>query len=135
MVLMAVTVVGNNANQYFQNPQNPHTFEDSVCLRVNKSRMWCCVYKKGGKNQSVRGLTGAAQRVGGTQTVVASLTAVTAGAFHIYFTLTGACTFVTPALILCPLSTADTTCKQHNNTNISHFKKGQISMKVLQYRT
>lgn len=60
------------------------------------------------ESEGVGWLTGAAQRVGGAQVIVASLTAVTAGTFNIHFTLTGACAVVTPAPIHCPLSTADT---------------------------
>lgn len=69
---------------------------------------------------TVRWLTGAAQRIGVTQTVVASLTLITAGTFNVHFTLTRARDVVTPAPIHCPLSTAHTAWEQHNNTDMSH---------------
>lgn len=56
-------------------------------------------------------LTRAAQWVGGTQAVVASLAAVTAGTLHIGFALTGAGDVVTAASVLRPLRTAHTTCR------------------------
>lgn len=81
--------------------------------------MWC---------EGVGRLTGAAQRVGGAQVIVASLTAVTAGTFNIHFTLAGACAVVTPAPIHCPLSTADTAWQ--NMADMSH---SSIILSTLKY--
>lgn len=55
-------------------------------------------------------LTRAAQWVGGTQAVVASLAAVTAGTLHVGFALTGAGDVITAAAVLRPLWTAHTAC-------------------------
>lgn len=61
-------------------------------------------------------LTGAAQRAGGAQAVVASPAAVTAGPFNIQLTLTQTCAVVTPAPVHRPLRTAHTACS--NNTSM-----------------
>lgn len=56
-------------------------------------------------------LTRAAQWVGGTQAVVASLAAVTAGTLHIGFALAGAGEVIAAASVLRPLRTAHAACR------------------------
>lgn len=67
----------------------------------------------------VRWLTSAAQRVGGAQTVVSWLAAVTAGTLYIHFALTGSCAVITPAAVRCPLGTADTAWRQRHQHGLS----------------
>lgn len=67
----------------------------------------------------VRWLTSAAQRVGGAQTVVSWLAAVTAGTLYIHFALTGSCAVITPAAVHCPLGTADTAWRQRHQHGLS----------------